>query len=357
MNRKKWIALAVTGLGIATVLWYYMAPGRYPAIPSSTAGPVAQVQVVPLRQGRIEETFTAYGTVVAEPGNTRTFSVPFECRVNKVFVTGGQVLKSDTPLLEIEPGPEAQFQADQARIERDSAANQLKLLEQRLELKLATRQDLLQAQQRVHDAELRFRSMEKRGIDGPRVIRADSPGVVSKIAAQAGQILPAGTLLLETIGENQITVQLGVESEDAVNLKTGQAVRLFPVDLPDDRGVEGRIRLITRQVNPQTRLVDLFIAPEPGGHLLLNEYVEGRIVLAERNALIVPRAAVLPEGGRTTLYTVEKDRAVKHLVRLGVENAVEVQVMDDHLKEGQPVVVVGNSELQDGMAVQIELNR
>lgn len=354
MNRNRWIALAaivLVGLGAA---WWYMQSGQSPSAPTETAGPVAHVKVIALRRDRIEETLTAYGTVVAAPGEARTFSVPFECRVRKVLVTGGQMLKPDTPLIEIEPSPETQLQFDQARIERESAAEQLKLLEQRLELKLATRQDLLPAQQRVHDADLRMQSMEQRGVEGPRTIRSVSSGLVSQIAVQAGQIVPAGTVLVETIGENQITVRLGVESEDVGRLQAGQAVRLLPVDLSGTRLVEGRIRLITQQVNPVTRLVDVFVTPTRGGRLLLNQYVKGRIVIAAQDALVVPRAAALPESDHYVLYTIEKGHAVKHTVRIGLENPTEVQVIGDDLQAGQSVVTIGNSELQDGMAVQVE---
>jgi multidrug efflux pump subunit AcrA (membrane-fusion protein) len=121
--------------------------------------------------------------------------------------------------------------------------------------------------------------------------------------------------------------------------------------------VSGRIRLITRRVNPETRLVDVFVAPSMEGRLLLNEYVEGRIVIAGSDALVVPRASALPEAGQYVLYTVEKDRAVRHVVRLGLENTAEVQVTGDGLQEGQSVVVTGNSELHDGMAVRVELSR
>ncbi len=357
MNRKYWTILVVVALvGAGAIFWRTQRPPSAALEPSSaeTSGPVAQVKVVPLRYDKIEETLTVYGTVIAAPGEAQTFSAPFEGRVLKVFVTGGQVLEANAPLLEIAPSPDTQLQYDQARTERDSAVRQLALTDQRVGLRLATQQELLQAQQRARDAESRVQSMKKRGSDGPRVIRAEARGVVSQIAVQAGQIVMAGATLLETIGENQIVARLGIESEDVAHLKKGQAVRLLPVNAPDTRATDGHIRLVTQKVNPQTRLVDVFVAPATGGDLLLDEYVEGQIVIAEQQAFLVPRAAVLPEDGRFVLYMIEKGRAVKHVVSTGLENAKEIQVIGDKLQEGQPVVVVGNSELRDGMVVNTE---
>jgi len=356
MNSNRLISLAVAALMLVAVGYWYIHSGQPPAAPFADAGPVAEVATVVLRRDRFEATLTAYGTVVAAPGEATTFSVPFESRVRKVLVTGGQVLESDTPLLEIEPSPVTRLQLDEAHSERDSATQQLTLLEQRVKLKLATRQDLLQAQLRAHDADLRLRSMEQQGVGAPLTLRSASTGLVSRIEVQTGQIVPAGAVLVETIGEHQITIRLGVESEDIALLQTGQAVRLLPVDLPDSQPVAGNIRLITRQVNPDTRLVDVYVAPEEGARLLLNEYVSGQIVIAAQDALVVARTALLPEADHYVMFTIENDHALRHSVRIGLENKMEVQVFGAGLSAGQAVVTTGNSQLQDGMAVKVESN-
>jgi hypothetical protein len=41
-------------------------------------------------------------------------------------------------------------------------------------------------------------------------------------------------------------------------------------------------------------------------------------------------------------------------VKIGTENPKEIQVIADDLHEGDPVVTVGNYELEDGMAVEIK---
>ena len=87
---------------------------------------------------------------------------------------------------------------------------------------------------------------------------------------------------------------------------------------------------------------------------MLNEYVRGEIVIAAEDSLVVPRAAVVPEEDHYVLYTVEQKRAVKHTVAVGIENNEQVQILDSDLHEGQAVVVSGNSELSEGMAVRSE---
>jgi len=360
MNARR-IAMMSVFLALAGIALYagYRYQHRAPAAGAEAESgeppvqPVAKVAVVPIKEGSVDVTTTAYGTVEAAPGATQTFSVPFESRVTRVIVVAGQTLKSEDPLVELEPSPDALLQLNQARQQRDAARNQQDLAQQRLEMKLTTRQDVLQAEQALAAAELNVRSMEGRGIDGKKTIHADAQGIVSRVAVQPGQIVPAGAALVETIGQNQIVVRLGVESEDATRLRDGQDVRIEPVNSAA-AVFGGRILRVTRQVDPQTRLVSVYVTPEEDAHVLLDEYVRGRIIVASERGLVVPSQAVLPEDAASVLYTVANGHAVKHEVKLGPEDNGQVIVTGESLQAGQPVVTVGNSQLEEGMAVALE---
>jgi membrane fusion protein (multidrug efflux system) len=54
------------------------------------------------------------------------------------------------------------------------------------------------------------------------------------------------------------------------------------------------------------------------------------------------------------VFTVANNRAVRHTVKIGAGNPKEVQLIAEDLREGDPVVTVGNYELEDGMAVEIK---
>ena len=217
----------------------------------------------------------------------------------KVLVRPGQTIAAADPLIEIEPSPDTLLQLNEARDNRDTAEAGLKLAQERLQLKLATRTDLLQAQQQYQAAELRLKSLQKRGIGGAQVIRAGAEGMVSRVDVQEGQIVAAGAPLLATIGQNQINVRLGIENEDLPNLRIGQPVRLLPVNAAKSQTVEGHIHLITWEVNPQTRLADVFVTLPPNARLLLNDYIEGKIQVAAGDVLVLPRSAVLPKRADT----------------------------------------------------------
>lgn len=319
--------------------------------------PIAKVTVMDLRRRVIEETLTVYGSTLPAPDESQTLSVPYECRVRKVLVTTGRVVELGTPLIEVEPSHETKLLLDGAREEQRTAQDQFKLMQQRLEMNLATRQDLLQAEQHLHAATLRTNSLEKRGAGRSRILQAATAGVVSLVHVHQGQIVSPGGSLVEMIGDENILVRFGVEEEDRQFLKKGQRVRLFPVHGAGSAPMDGEIRVVTQQVNLVTRLVEVLAAPGPRDRLLLNEYVRGEIIIAAQEGLVVPRSAVLQHEGQFMLYSVDAGHARGHAFHPGLGNRDQVEVRDSDLHEGQQIVLVGQSQLRDGMAVDVDMPR
>jgi membrane fusion protein, multidrug efflux system len=352
------IAVVVIALIAGAVYWYVIRSRSAGTTATETSpapsGPMARVQVVPLRRQEIKETLVVYGTMVVALGEAETFSVPFESRVQSVLVTTGQVVGVNAAMVEITPSPDTLLKLAQARAEQATAQENLQLVQERLKLKLATQQDLVTAQQQRQAADLKVQSMEKSGIDGRQTIRATSKGLISRVDVEPGQIVAAGKTLVEIVGQDQISVRLGVETEDIGTLRLGQSVDLYPVNAPGKKATQGRITLITQSVNPKTRLVDVFVTPQNDVGLMRNEYLEAHVVLASDTGFVVPRSAVLPEQGSYILYTVRQGHAVRHVVSIGLETPTQVQVQANDLQEGEPVVTMGNYELREGMAVTVE---
>lgn len=369
MSKRGWVLVAAATLSLtlgSMGLGFLLAKGQpHQALAAdspeqmSETEPVAQVKVVPMGRGTIASHLTVYGTVVAAKGKSRIFSLPFESHILKVLAIPGQEVKAGTSLFELAPSPPALLQVELARAELSSAQKELALLRQQMELGLATRQQVLQAEKGLKAAQLNLKSLEHEGAGKPRLIHAQAAGVVTRVMIQAGQLVPAGGPLLETINRDDLEVRLGIEKENVGHLRIGQAVRLGPIDDGSGHGVSGRVRLITHQVDPQTRLVNVYVVPNQVGQgLWLNEYVKGQLTLASKEGLWVPPAAVLPrQDGSHEVFTVKGGRAVRCLVQLGLENPSQVQIEGASLAEGQPVIVVGNSQVSDGMAVTIEKMR
>jgi membrane fusion protein, multidrug efflux system len=317
--------------------------------------PVAQVQVAKVERKTITEKVVVYGSVVAQPGKTHSVSIAFETRVRHILVAPGQFVRENDPLIEIELSPGAQVQFQQAKNAAEAARKEFKQTQERFNLKLATNQDLSAAEKTARDAEAQLTALQRAGAGGDNRIHSDISGVIAKVDAQDGQIVPPGGPLVEIVAENEIEVKLGVEAEDLSAAQEGAPITIVAMNDPTAAKVEGTVRLVTRRIDPTTRLVDVYVALPEGTKLLLDGYVRGEIERTEKNALVVPRSAVLPNESREfEVFAVASNRATKHTVKIGAENPNEIQVIADDLHEGDPVVTVGNYELEDGMAVEIK---
>ena len=317
--------------------------------------PVAQVQVAKVQRKTVTEKVIAYGSVVAQPGKTHSVSIAFETRVRHVLVAPGQFVRENDPLVEIELSPAAQVQFQQAKNAAEAAQKELKQTQERFNLKLATNQDLSAAEKTARDAEAQLTALQRAGAGGDNRVHSDVAGVIAKVNAQDGQIVPPGNPVVEIVAENDIEVKLGVEAEDLSAAQEGAPVTIIPLNDPTAPKVEGTIRLVTRRIDPATRLVDVYVTLPAGTKLFLDGYVRGEIQRTEKNALAVPRSAVLPNESREfEIFTVANNHAIRHTVKIGAENPNEIQVIANDLHEGDPVVTLGNYELEDGMAVEIK---
>ena len=326
--------------------------------PESKQEPIAQVQTIKLQKSEISETLSVYGTVLPWPDKLQTISVPYTTRIEKLEVNEGQLVQQGDVLLTLKPGDDTVLQIEQAKKELAAALQNQQLLQERIRLKLAIQQELMTAQLRVEQAKIMLNNLTDRGIPmqpmGTRQIKAEHAGVIHLVSVQQGQIVPAGSPLLQLVDQNQWVVRLGVEPEDFYRLQPDQPVLLTPANKPVAQPVKGRIATITHQIDPVTRLLNVFVRPELNQQLLINDFVQAQIIVSSANTLVAPRQALLPDGNAYSLFTIEKGHAVKHQVQVGLENDTQVEVIANDLKNQDDIVVEGNYELEDGMAVEVK---
>ena len=281
-------------------------------------------------------------------------SIRFESRVHRILVSEGQKVSKGDLLLEIDPSPDAKLQMEESQRIYKSATQQLKKVQERFNLKLATRGELLTAEDALQQAQQRLKNLEQSGLGKVRQIRSTGSEIVYRVHVNQGSVIPGNSPFLEIVPQDRIEVHLNVEQEDVGRLRLGQPVLLSSVNISQSPEVTGKIHTISQSVNPITRLVNIFVSLPNSSGYLLGGYVRGKIVIASKKTLVVPRSAVLPEDGHYVLFTVKNDRAQKIIVNPGLENYRRVEVMDKDLKPGDLVVIQGNYELKDGMSVQAE---
>jgi len=322
--------------------------------PDASLEPIVQVQTIKLQKSEISETLTAYGTVLPWPDKLQTISVPYTSRIEKILVNEGQPFQKGDVLLLLKTADDATLQLQQAKVELKAAQHEQQLVQERLNLKLATQMELATAKLRTEQAKVMIANLAERGINQNHQLKADHAGIVHLLSVQQNQIVPAGSPILQWVDKNQWVVRVGVEPEDFERLQLNQEVRLSPINKLNAQPIKGLIATITNQIDPVTRLLNIFVKPELNQALLINDFIEARIVVSSAFTLVAPRQALLPDGKAWRLFTIEKGHAVQHQVQIGLENDTQAEVIANDLKEQDEIVVLGNYELEDGMAIEVQ---
>ncbi|MGC8723161.1 MAG: efflux RND transporter periplasmic adaptor subunit [Acidobacteriota bacterium] len=363
MNRKiLWMGVigALALMGATAFLTSWMGRSRGLAEPSRSdvqtlpKEVTAAVRVVPVQESVLSRTATAYGDIVPPPGGVRTVSVPFDCQILTLSVREGQAASRGMLLMTVTGSPDAKLALAQARAQASSDEAALRQVEARHRLKLADDAALAQAKGAFEASEARLKSLEARGLAAAHPLVSPVDGTVLRLPFSRGAVVPAGTALAEVAGLGHLEALLGLEPGDAHDLHPGAPVDLDMVGDHAGPPLKGILTSVSPAINPSTRLVEAYVALPPGSSLPLGAYVRGTFTLTSAKGLVVPYAAVLPTSGGGVLYTVRDGHAVRHEVRVDLETGSEALVSCPGLAAGDLVVVTGNYELKNGMAVKVE---
>lgn len=322
-----------------------------PLLAAAAGAPSVLVRTEPLRKHTITQTLVGYGTLAPDTSGTINVNLPRPGRITALEVSPGQVVSKGARLLEFRTAAGAALGYRQAENALTFARSELARSEQLAAQKLATGSQLAAARKALADAEAALEAQRRLGTGtASEPVTAPFDGVVVSIGAALGDRIAAGTAVLKLARLSGLRVRLGIEPSDSFAVRSGMPVRLSPV-FDARRQVEAHVAAVHGMVNPQTQLVDV-VVKIASGDLLPGMRVRGEIRLASKSGWAVPRSAVLRDGGGDYLFQV-KD-GVAHRIAVQVESdgdkllGIRGATLDAALK----VVVQGNYELSDGMAVR-----
>jgi membrane fusion protein (multidrug efflux system) len=348
---KKTIKIVLVLVLIAAGWYWFMHRGASGM--EGEATPAAKVETTLLQRQAIAETLDVFGVIGSAPSAETMTSAPYDCVIRKINVDVGAPVAAGDVLMEIDPSPDTKLQLDSARSMQAMADKALAATQERYDLKLATSQDLLAAQQAADDGRSKLASLTARGLGGDGKVTAAAAGVVSRLDLQTGSFAAAGTLLVAVAAGDGLEARLGVEVADIARVSPGQAVVLVSANRPEAAPVQSVVRVAGGAIDATTGAAEVRAPLPAGAPLLVGEHVNAAIELKkETSALVVPRSAVLPDGDKFVLFTVKDGKAVRHEVKVGITSGDLVEVIADDLAVGDAVVTLGNYELDDGMAVQ-----
>ena len=346
--------IAALHLGARLALLWVIASSVAPWLPAFAEEPSVLVKLEPAHLQAMRETLTAYGTVEYAPEHAQVLDVQAEGLVSQVRVAAGQRVNQGDVLLELTATVNAKTELEHARIAAEFARKDVQRLRDLRSRQLATNAEVQTAEENLAKANSVLTNVVQRlGSGNKRELRASMNGVVEAINVHEGDIAAAGTPLVRLTQGDRLRVRLGVEPEDLPHIREGQNVRVAPL-YSDARTVDGQVLHIYYQVDPRTRLAEVVVPLVAAPDLLPGAVVRGAITLNERvQVLAVPRQAVLNRNGRPYVFIADHGHARLCWVETGLDDGNLVEIRSG-LQVNDPVVVLGNYELQDGMAFRTD---
>ena len=192
-------------------------------------------------------------------------------------------------------------------------------------------------------------SLAKKSNVGPSVFPLNSPisGTVVERNGTIGATVGSDANLFKIIDLSRVWIDANVFEKDLERVRIGQLVNIKVPAFPDAT-FTGRVILISSTIDPETRTVQVRTeVANPDGRLKPDMFANVEIVTAgRRQAISVPLAAVLDEGGRSVVFIADGNNYTKKEVTLGLKSDDRVEIVQG-LNAGDKVVTKGNYLLME----------
>ena len=267
----------------------------------------------------------------------------------QVYADVGQSVTAGQPLVRIDRDRAtlqvAQADADVRKLEANYQRS-AQLLEQRM----VSINDVDQLRYNLENARAQLRMAKLELSYG--TVTAPISGVVAARNIKLGNLVQINTPIFTIVDTSRLEATLNAPEREIETLKAGQAVQLT-VDALPGKVFAGRIDRVSPVVDSGSGTFRVICAFDGGGVLQPGMFGRIRINYDQRaNALVIPRTALLEDGGTPAVFTVKAGKAARAELKLGYVDGEWVEVREG-LRAGDPVVVAGKSALREGSAVQV----
>lgn len=176
-------------------------------------------------------------------------------------------------------------------------------------------------------------------------------GVVTRKSAEVGDLAAPNMPLLEIEDNRQYRLEANVDESRVGLFHAGDTVSVT-VDALGPNPISGTVAEVVPASDPgsHTFLVKVDLPAAPNLHSGL--FGRLRYVSSERNALCVPRTAIVDRGQLTSVFVVGNDRIARlRLITTGKPYGERIEVLSG-LSEGEIVVANDLAQVQDGIRVE-----
>ena len=326
---KKTVFFIVFLAALVGLTWHIWHLGPKSEPPETNPPVEVPVHVGKIMRATLRAYVTAYGTVEAEPAGQRPAASAHVAPavpgvVAEVKCAEGQHLNKGDVLFLID--------SRAADIAVDFAQKTLERQRKLIQVEGASAKTLQDAEQALAAAKAQQALLQ---------VQSPLSGVVTKVNTRAGEAADLTTVMAEVVDLDRLVVSVNVSSADLAAVKVGQPAELVSAD--STNVLNTPVIYSSPDVDPKTGSGLVRVGVPPDSKLRPGQFVKLRIVTAEhQNCLAVPATSVAKSpNGRTFIATVEGEKAVRTLVKVGLRDGDQVEVAGDGDVEEKAVVADG----------------
>lgn len=184
-------------------------------------------------------------------------------------------------------------------------------------------------------------------------IRAPIDGVISERLIKIGNTLDVNTPAFQVTSLEPLVSYLHVPEREYRRLQAKQTAT-FEVDALPGLSFEGTVARVSPTVDPQTGTFKLTLeVSDPTRRLKPGMFARISIVSDRKaDALQIPRAALVGDGGATSVFVVKDNHVELRQIETGYGDSGLVEILSG-LGDDEEVVVVGQTALKDGATVSV----
>ena len=347
MSRTRIITLAVAALIIAGLTSI--------KILNEAQGDVANnaySNIIPV-SGFILET-KPFATIIEESGTLQgrheaILSAETGGQIEQILVEIGDVVRKGQPLLKLDDAI-LEIETERALIAFDKAKLDFDRVEKLFNEKSISQSDYEGARLSLKAAEVQYRYAKKMYDDA--TIRAPFSGTITAKLTEVGQMIDRGQPAFQIVDVEQLKMQVSVSETDVHLLSPGATAMIFVQALNDSFPAEVTSVGSRAMQGARTFPVELTLAAADGlkSGMFARAYISAGV---DSTSLIVPRAATLPDVGRTVVFRTKNGKADKVAVRVRGTAGDEVSV--EGIAAGDTIIVTGNQLLSQGSELSLTL--
>jgi membrane fusion protein, multidrug efflux system len=213
----------------------------------------------------------------------------------------------------------------------------------------AARRDMAKAGQAQAQAAL---SQARTSLDYTR-IRAPFEGVVTDKKADSGTLALPGMPIFTIEDVRRYRLEVTVNENDLRYVRTGEQVPVV-IDALDNAGLKGKVVQIVPAADTASRTFLVKIELPTDTRLRSGLFGRAQLTRGERQALLIPRSAVVERGQLQGIYVLDQNKiASLRYITLGRPSGAEVEVLTG-LQDGERLVAKPGAVDLNGKRVEVQ---